>query len=52
MKRVGTNAPPHLCTHALSPPSQHTTPQEDIFCDEFHLVDLRVFDNCAKVVAT
>jgi hypothetical protein len=24
--------------------------QEDIFCDEFHLVDLRVFDNCKKVV--
>lgn len=23
---------------------------EEIFCDEFHLVDLRVADNCAKVV--
>jgi GDP-D-mannose 3',5'-epimerase len=25
--------------------------QEDVFCDEFILVDLRLFDNCAKVVA-
>lgn len=24
-------------------------PQEDQFCDEFHLVDLRLFDNCKKV---
>lgn len=24
---------------------------EDVFCDEFHLVDLRLYDNCAKVVA-
>lgn len=24
--------------------------QEEIFCDEFHLVDLRVYDNCKKVV--
>jgi nucleoside-diphosphate-sugar epimerase len=24
-------------------------PQEEEFCDEFHLVDLRVFDNCKKV---
>lgn len=23
--------------------------QEEVFCDEFHLVDLRVFDNCKKV---
>lgn len=23
--------------------------QEDMFCDEFILVDLRVFDNCKKV---
>lgn len=23
---------------------------EEIFCDEFHLVDLRVYDNCVKVV--
>ena len=23
---------------------------EDMFCDEFHLVDLRVYDNCMKVV--
>ena len=22
---------------------------DEDFCDEFHLVDLRVFDNCAKV---
>lgn len=29
----------------------HIFLQEDVFCDEFHLVDLRVFDNCAKVVA-
>ena len=25
--------------------------QEEEFCSEFHLVDLRVFDNCASVVA-
>jgi len=25
--------------------------QENVFCDEFHLVDLRLYDNCAKVVA-
>merc|ERR1719182_1146149 len=24
---------------------------EEMFCHEFHLVDLRVFDNCAKVCA-
>ena len=24
--------------------------QEELFCDEFFLVDLRVFDNCMKVV--
>eukprot|EP00887_Chlorella_sp_A99_P001495 scaffold8.g1495.t1 len=24
---------------------------EEAFCDEFHLVDLRVFDNCARVCA-
>jgi GDP-D-mannose 3',5'-epimerase len=24
--------------------------QEEVFCDEFILVDLRVFDNCKKVV--
>lgn len=24
-------------------------PQEEDFCHEFHLVDLRVFDNCKKV---
>lgn len=23
--------------------------QEDVFCDEFHLVDLRLFENCKKV---
>ena len=23
--------------------------QEDMFCNEFHLVDLRVYDNCLKV---
>ena len=25
--------------------------QEEEFCDEFHLVDLRVYDNCKRVVA-
>jgi len=24
--------------------------QEELFCDEFHLVDLRVYDNCKKIV--
>ena len=24
--------------------------QEEMFCDEFHLVDLRVYDNCKKVI--
>lgn len=31
------------CIHVLSS-------QEEVFCHEFHLVDLRVFDNCKKVV--
>lgn len=26
------------------------TVQEEMFCDEFHLVDLRVYDNCKKVI--
>ena len=25
-------------------------PQEEVFCDEFHLVDLRVYENCKTVV--
>ncbi|KAF5830500.1 sugar nucleotide epimerase [Dunaliella salina] len=25
--------------------------KEEVFCDEFHLVDLRVFENCKKVVS-
>ena len=25
-------------------------PQEDLFCHEFHLVDLRVYNNCKEVV--
>lgn len=28
----------------------HRYSQEEVFCHEFHLVDLRVFDNCKKVV--
>ena len=24
--------------------------QEDVFCDEFHLADLRVYENCTKLV--
>ena len=24
--------------------------QESMFCDEFHLVDLRVYENCKRVV--
>lgn len=24
--------------------------QEEMFCDEFHLVDLRVYENCKTVV--
>lgn len=27
------------------------TLQEEAFCDEFHLVDLRAFENCKKVGA-
>lgn len=27
----------------------HEYAQEDQFCDEFHLVDLRLFENCKKV---
>jgi GDP-D-mannose 3',5'-epimerase len=33
----------------LSLPPQHL--QDEDFCHEFHLVDLRVFDNCKKVVS-
>jgi nucleoside-diphosphate-sugar epimerase len=47
---------PHAHPHARAPHPwpPHPTPQppkqEDEFCDEFHLVDLRLFDNCRKVV--
>lgn len=49
------------CLHALtacsfptgdvtvSMPGRPSTLQEEVFCDEFILVDLRVFDNCRKV---
>ena len=48
---------PHLCRRLLPCPDRSlftffpppALPQEEIFCDEFHLVDLRVFDNCLKV---
>ena len=32
-------------------PLRRSHSQEEVFCHEFHLVDLRVFENCAKVVA-
>lgn len=42
---------PHLPTAAASACACRVLPctQEDQFCDEFHLVDLRLFDNCKKV---
>jgi hypothetical protein len=48
-----------LCTLAQSEPQKKfcnepnrsgSPAQEEAFCDEFHLVDLRVYDNCKKVV--
>lgn len=39
---------PLLRCRVLSCPA-HAHIQEDQFCDEFHLVDLRLFDNCKKV---
>jgi hypothetical protein len=41
-----------LTTPSCAPHQPHTTTpikQEDEFCDEFHLVDLRMFENCKKV---
>ena len=41
---------PHL-THPSTPAALPLPlPQEEVFCDKFVLVDLRVFDNCRKVV--
>ena len=37
--------------HSSHPPTHPPPPQEEDFCDEFHLVDLRVNDNCKKVAA-
>jgi nucleoside-diphosphate-sugar epimerase len=43
--------PASPCTPSPHPPPTFTPPpQEEEFCDEFHLVDLRLFDNCRKVV--
>ena len=42
--------PRRLPTSAPHPPPTPQT-QEEWFCDEFHLADLRVFDNCKKVVS-
>lgn len=37
--------------HSFNPDAQQTcSVQEEIFCNEFHLVDLRVYDNCRKIV--
>ena len=33
-----------------SSPERSRLVQEEVFCDEFHLVDLRVYENCKKVV--
>jgi hypothetical protein len=42
---VPTNLGPIAATHTCCAAPL----QEDQFCDEFHLVDLRLFDNCKKV---
>jgi GDP-D-mannose 3',5'-epimerase len=45
--------PPHFGALQLTCPSaaHNSTLQEEEFCDEFHLVDLRLFENCKKVVS-
>lgn len=35
---------------ALSKPHGGHVVQEEVFCDEFHLADLRVYDECTKLV--
>ena len=32
------------------PPPGLGCAQEEVFCDEFHLADLRVYENCVKLV--
>jgi len=45
-------SPSEMQSWVPNPPSSSTRAlQEESFCDEFHLVDLRVFENCKKVVA-
>jgi GDP-D-mannose 3', 5'-epimerase len=39
-----------LNSDAFHPKTPNPLSQEEAFCDEFHLVDLRVYDNCKKVV--
>ena len=44
---------PHPCPHQYpedGAPELAYAVQEELFCDEFHLVDLRVYDNCKKIV--
>lgn len=51
--RVSTPGASGVCVVQRFDPSSlviHCLLQEDIFCDEFILVDLRLFENCAKVV--
>ena len=37
-------------TPLLRPPPSSPFPQEEMFCDEFILADLRLFENCQKVL--
>lgn len=46
MRRARARAP----IRSLLPPSPSGCTQESTFCDEFHLLDLRLFDSCSKVV--
>ena len=46
---VAPNRPPRL-TNSFIPPN--LVSQEEMFCDEFILADLRLFENCQKVLKT
>jgi GDP-D-mannose 3',5'-epimerase len=46
---VAPNRPPRLTNSSIPP---NLASQEEMFCDEFILADLRLFENCQKVLKT
>ena len=49
ISRQGRASIVHAVLKILERSCLSSPPQEEVFCDEFHLVDLRVFENCKKV---